>query len=160
MDTRLKTLLIALCCMALAACEPYNCTLGNVTAMYTTFYQNNTKVTVNDTLTVTACGSDSILYNRAVNRSQLTLPLSYWQSEDTLVLNYKGKDYLCRDTIWIAKTNQTHFESPECPVAFFHTITAVRSTHIFIDTITITRPNVDYGTTENLQIHLLADTGN
>ena len=38
------------------------------------------------------------------------------------------------------------FASVDCQVAYFHTITAVESTHNFIDSIVINNPNVDYDT--------------
>ena len=46
----------------------------------------------------------------------------------------------------INKVNTPRFESVDCQVAYFHTITAVESTHNFIDSIVINNPNVDYDT--------------
>lgn len=143
-------------CMLAVACESNDCTLYNIVNMYAGFYKDGIPKRLNDTLTITACGSDSILLNRAVGMATLTLPLSYYQSEDTLVLTVKGKEFLVRDTLWVSKTNRTHFESPDCPTTFFHNITGIRSTHIFIDTVTVTRSSVNYDQTENLQIHLSA----
>ncbi len=85
----------------------------------------------------------------------MKLPLSYWQDEDTLVLTVKGEDYLMRDTVWVKKTNQVHYESPDCPTTLFHEIEEVRSTNEFIKSITVIRSSVNYGLTTNLQIHLL-----
>ena len=107
-----------------------------------------------DTLTVSALGTDSILVNSLVGASSLELPLSYMQEQDTLVLHIYGMDYNLRDTMWVEKTNTTHFESPDCPTAMFHQITSVRHTHHIIDSISITRSLVDYDQTENIQIHL------
>lgn len=146
------------CLLLLAACEAHDCTLYNQVAMYGSFYRGGAPVTIDDTLTVTACGTDSVLVNRRVKASKLTLPLSYWQDADTLVLSVKGEDYLLRDTVWIRKTNHVHYESPDCPTKLFHDILGVECTHLFIDTITITRSPVNYDQTENLQIHLLPDT--
>lgn len=143
-------------CLFLAACESQDCTLYNVVGMYSNFYRNGSAVQLNDTLTITACGSDSILLNRKVGANFLTLPLSYWQKEDTLVFSLKGDGFLVRDTIWISKTDKTHFESPDCPVAIFHDITHVHSSHQFIDTVLVTRPAVNYDKTENLQIYISA----
>lgn len=154
-----KLLPISLACLLLlAACEAHDCTLFNHVAMYGSFYRDGKAVTINDTLTVTACGTDSILVNRRVNASKLTLPLSYWKDADTLVLSIKGEDYLLRDTIRVRKTNNVHYESPDCPTTLFHDILGVECTHQFIDKITITRSPVNYDQTENLQIHLLPDT--
>ena len=144
--------------LLLAACESFDCTLYNTVAMYAVFDQDGTAVAVNDTLTITACGTDAVLLNRAVNTSKLTLPLSYWQAEDTLVLSVKGEDYFLQDTIWVTKTNQVHYESPDCPMTLFHTIQDVRNTNRFIKSITVIRSSVNYETTTNLQIHLLSDS--
>lgn len=143
-----------------AACESYDCTLYNTVAMYGVFDQNGAAAAIKDTLTITAGKSGLVLLNRSVNTSKLTLPLSYWQAEDTLVLSVKGKnsedeDYLLRDTIWVTKTNQVHYESPDCPTTLFHTIQDVRNTNEFIKSITVLRSSINYETTINLQIHLL-----
>ena len=143
-----------------AACESYDCTLYNTVAMYGAFDQDGAAVAIKDTLTITACGTDNVLLNQAVNTSQLTLPLSYWQAEDTLIFSIKGTDdegvcYLLQDTVWVTKTNQVHYESPDCPTTLFHTIQDVRNTNEFIKSITVIRSSVNYETTTNLQIHLL-----
>lgn len=149
-----QRLAIILATLALAACETNDCTLYNLVAMYSTFYRDGNAVALNDTLTVTACGAQSVLLNKAVGASRLTLPVSFWQAEDTLVLTLKGSDYMLRDTVWIEKANQVHYESPDCPTTLFHEIKAVRSTHEFINAINIIRPAVNYETTDNLQILL------
>ena len=110
---------------------------------------------INDTLTITSGKSGPVLLNKSLNTASLKLPLSYWQAEDTLVLSVQGTDYFLQDTVWIKKSNQVHYESPDCPTTLFHTIEDVRSTHQFIDSITIIRSSVNYETTTNLQIYLL-----
>ncbi|MBR6031726.1 MAG: hypothetical protein IKP36_07180 [Bacteroidaceae bacterium] len=151
---RQRLLFILSSLVLLAACESYDCTLYNAVNMYGAFYQDGKAVAINDTLTITACGTDAVLLNRSVGTAQLTLPLSYWQDEDTLVFSINSNGYFFQDTVWITKTNLVHYESPDCPAKLFHTIQDVRSTHDFIESISITRPSVNYETTENLQIHL------
>jgi len=136
--------------LTLVACESYDCTLYNYVGMYGSFYQDDKAAAITDALTITACGTDQVLLNQQANTSKLILPLSYWQDEDTLVFHVNG----IRDTVWVTKTNLVHYEAPDCPMTLFHTIQDVRSTHNFIESITITRPSVNYETTENLQIHL------
>lgn len=138
-----------------AACESYDCTLFNYVGMYGTFYKDGVPVAINDTLTITACGAKAVLLNQSVGTAKLNLPLSYWQDEDTLVFTVKGDGYVLQDTVWITKTNQVHYESPDCPTKVFHGIISVRSTHEFISTINISRSSVNYETTENLQINVL-----
>lgn len=153
---KLRLFLILSGFLLLAACESYDCTLYNTVAMYGSFYKDGERVSVNDTLTITAGRNGLVLLNQSVRTSSLTLPLSYQQDEDTLVFSIKGDGYFVRDTVWVTKTNQVHYESPDCPVKMFHTIQGARSTHMFIKDVTITKSSVDYETTENLQIHFLS----
>ena len=142
--------------LILAACESYDCTLYNYVGCYGTFVREGAAAQIKDTLTITAGKNGPTLLNRSVNTASLNLPLSYWQDEDTLVFYIKGKEYSLRDTVWITKSNQVHYESPDCPTTFFHEIQSTRSTHEFIKDITILRSAVNYEKTTNLQIHLLA----
>lgn len=153
---RRKLLLIASTVLLLVACESYDCTLYNYVGMYGTFYKNGAAVALTDTLTITSGKSGPVLLNRSVNTSRLNLPLSYWQAEDTLVLTVKGDGFLIQDTVWISKTNQVHYESPDCPTTLFHDIQDIRSTHKFIKSINVIRSSVNYELTDNLQILLLS----
>ena len=154
---RRRLLYIASIVLLLAACESYDCTLYNHVGCYGAFYQDSASVSFDDTLTITAGKSGPVLLNKSVGTSRIDLPLSYWQDEDTLVLTVKGMDYLFQDTIWISKSNQVHYESPDCPTTLFHTIQGVRSTHEFIDSINVIRSYVNYEQTNNLEIHLFSD---
>ena len=139
----------------LTACESYDCTLYNYVGMYAAFDRDGAAVRLSDTLTITSGKAGPVLLNRSVGTASLNLQLSHWQEEDTLVLSVKGEDYLMRDTIWVRKTNQVHYESPDCPTTLFHEIEEVRSTNEFIKSITVIRSSVNYELTTNLQIHLL-----
>lgn len=141
--------------LLIAACESFDCTLYNYVGLYASFEREGAAVQINDTLTITSGKSGPVLLNKSLNTASLKLPLSYWQAEDTLVLSVQGTDYFLQDTVWIKKSNQVHYESPDCPTTLFHTIEEVRSTHQFIDSITIIRSSVNYETTTNLQIYLL-----
>lgn len=153
-----RLLLILSGLLMLAACDSYDCTLYNYVGLYGKFYQNGKEVALTDTLTITAGKSGPVLLNKVSGKSHFDVALSYWQEEDTLVLAVEGEAYLMRDTIWVTKSNQVHYESPDCPTTLFHTIQDVRSTHVFIKDITIIRSSVNYDTTNNLEIHLLSDS--
>ena len=139
--------------LGLYSCDTIDCTLNNTVAMYSNFYQDGKLTSINDTLSITAANTSVVLLNRQLKTSSMALSLSYSYPEDTLLLNVSGDGYTITDTLWIEKTSTTHFESPDCPVNMFHKITGVRSTHMFIDSVTITRPDVDYLQDENIQIH-------
>ncbi len=139
---------------ALAACDTIDCTLYNTVSLTCAFYSEGKAVRLTDTLTVSALGTDSILVNRMVGASTVDLPLSFAQDRDTLVLHVYGPDFDARDTLWVEKSNIPHFESPDCPTHMFHQILSVQHSSTFIDSISITRSQVDYDQTENLRINL------
>lgn len=142
----------------LAACDSTSCPINNVVYSTYSFYTMadgaETPVSILDTLTVTAGGSDSVLVNRLTNGSQVELPVSYNSATDTLVFRFVNEEQQERtDTIWIDKENIPHYESPDCPVAFFHNVTAVRYTQRLIESVSIINPNIDYNVSENFRIY-------
>ena len=155
---RHRLLFILSSLLLLAACESYDCTLYNYVGMYGTFYKDGVAVQINDTLTISSGKAGIVLLNGALATSRIIVPLSYWNDEDTLVFRVNGNGYILRDSVWITKSNQVHYESPDCPSTLFHTIQGVRSTHKFIKDITVIRSTVNYETTDNLQIHLLSSS--
>ena len=107
-----------------------------------------------DTLTVKAAGTDSILLNRVLGKSEIELPVSYSAPVDTLIFEFTNvEQMLRRDTVWVMKENFPHYESPECPAAMFHVVTGVRSTHLLIDTVQVVNPNINYNASENFKIY-------
>lgn len=88
----------------------------------------------------------------------MELPISYQNHEDTLIFELKDTfNVLRRDTVWIAKTNQPHFESVDCNISYFHEITSVRWTNEAIDSIGINKKDVNYdASTEHFHIYFKA----
>jgi hypothetical protein len=91
--------------------------------------------------------------------STFDLPISYTQPEDVLYMLIRsstGKRYY--DTIRIKKENMPHFESVDCQASYFHTITAVSTTHDVIDSIVINIPHVNYDqNTTHFKLYLKAN---
>ena len=140
------------------ACETTDCPLNNIVYSTYGFYaimeEGETQVSLLDTLTITAAGTDSILLNRMVNASGVELPVSYSAAVDTLIFHFTDSvSRIRRDTIWIEKENIPHFESPTCPASMFHHVTAVRCTHRLIDSVQIVNPNINYNVSENFKIY-------
>jgi hypothetical protein len=48
------------------------------------------------------------------------------------------------DTVWIKKDDIPHFESVDCNPAFFHTITDVRYSRNYIDSLVLLNRSVTY----------------
>ena len=153
-----RTALIAAMTLMGTACETTDCPLNNIVYSTYGFYaimeEGETQVSLLDTLTITAAGTDSILLNRMVNASGVELPVSYSAAVDTLIFHFTDSvSRIRRDTIWIEKENIPHFESPTCPASMFHHVTAVRCTHRLIDSVQIVNPNINYNVSENFKIY-------
>lgn len=146
-----------------ASCTSNDCPLNNTVHLICGFYnsEDGSEIDIADTLTVTA--RDSIILNRALGASIVSLPMSYSGETDTLVFTYSPADNAISfcDTIMVSKTNQAHFISLECGTNVFHTITAVThssgisdATHRYaIDSIAVSNPNVNFDGQENLKIY-------
>ena len=124
-----------------AACSSVDCPLNNT--VYANYQLKGPVTRLNDTLTVKTARhgrGDSLLLNKMYNAEEFTLPVSYNQDEDVLYF-YTG---LLKDTVWMQKTNRPHFESTDCGLNYFHTITGIRYTRHAIDSIAINHKEIDY----------------
>lgn len=90
-------------------------------------------------------GTDSVLINKDVNVDSFSLPMSYSQNEDVLFFEiHTLSKQVFKDTVTVSKENRSHFESVDCSPSFFHTITGVKTTHNYIDSIVINQKEVNY----------------
>ena len=141
----------------MTACSSVDCPLNNV--VYAKYKLMGDVTKLSDVLTITtvrADGTDTILLNQQQNADSFELPMSFGQTVDELCLTRDRQDgsEVRRDTIWIEKTNEPHFESVDCGVNYFHTITGVTHTKNAIDSVVINNPNVDTDETkEHLYIY-------
>lgn len=139
----------------LAACASIDCSTTNTVSCRYALRGNVD--TLSDTLTIITTRPDSndcVVLNRLSNATAFTLPMSYGNDSDQLYFVLKDTLGTERtDTVTIFKTNDPHFESIDCQPRFFHTITAVQTTHNAIDSITIANSNVNFDEKENLLIY-------
>lgn len=129
----------------MSACSSIDCPLNNV--VYAKYKLMGDVTTLDEPLTVAtkkADGTDTILLNLMQQADSFEIPVSYGLDADELYFERIGEEETRRDTIWIEKTNEPHFESVDCGVNFFHTITGVRYTRNDIDSVTINNRNVTY----------------
>lgn len=133
-----------------AACSSIDCPFNHTVVSSYVLKGNVTALT--DTLTITttrADGTDTILLNRSVATDSFSLPVSFVRSEDVLVLTLtSAANIITRDTIKVSKINQPHFESVDCGISYFHTLTDVKSTTNAIDSIVIKNKSVTYDTSQ------------
>lgn len=156
-----KIIVVILFVTAVVACTSIDCPVQNlVYTNYALMKSDGTPDTLSkDTLwvwTTQADGTDVVIskktegtlelnYFYGPSASTFSLPVSYTQPEDVLymvLINDEGIPY--RDTVRIKKDDHPHFESVDCQASYFHKITAVSTTHHFIDSLVIKNPDVDY----------------
>lgn len=148
---------LVLCLMMLSACDDSNCILFNSTYCECNFVDTAQKsITITDTLTIRvtrANGEDSILVNRSTRTGSLMLMLSAYKDVDSLYFDFTDTlGFTRHDTLFIRKTNEPHFESPDCGTSFFHEILGVKWSGPFIKGVNIIHPQVYYNSQKNLQI--------
>lgn len=150
----------------MVACSSVDCPVDNsVTTLYQIRNSDGTELTLTDTLTVKSTrndGKDTIIYNKGISISEFALPISYLHPEDVLVFSFdnENNDSLhVADTVWIKKDDYPHFESVDCNTTYFHTITDVRFTCNYIDSIVINNPSVTYDS-QTVHFYLYPKSGN
>ena len=150
--------------MGATSCDSVSCPLNNSVASVYNFYASargddgifveGEAVTLNDTLNISAIGPDTLLANRVVGASGVSLPVSFYADCDTLQFTFTDQEGRWGiDTLWVTKRNTHHFDDPSCPIHMWHTILEVRSTHHLIDTVIITNSAVNYDGDENCRIY-------
>lgn len=125
----------------MGACSSIDCPLNNT--VYTKYKLLGPVSTLSDVLTISTTrqnGLDSVLINQQQNTDSFYLPMSYGQDED--VLYFQTNQIM--DTVWVRKTNRPHFESVDCGLNYFHTITGVRFTRNALDSVVIHQKEVTY----------------
>ena len=132
--------------LAMMGCTSLDCPLNNT--VYTKYKLMGDNKTLKDTLTVSTKkieGTDSVLINKDVNVDSFSLPMSYSLDEDVLFFEiHTLSKQVFKDTVTVSKENRSHFESVDCSPSFFHTITDVKTTHNYIDSIVINQKEVNY----------------
>lgn len=140
------------------ACSSIDCPVQNVVAtIYKMEKADGTADTLHDKLSIFTRRSNGILdtlVNNSTNTTLLQLPVGYTNPEDTLLFEVTDASGIYSDSVYIKKENEPHFESVDCNIAYFHTITGVRlSSHNVIDTIIINKTAVNYDlSTEHFRI--------
>lgn len=147
MIRRIVYLLLA---MMMVACSSVDCPVDSTVAtLYQIRNSDGTELKLVDTLTVSstrADGKDTIIYNKGIAVSSFNLPISYSHPEDVMVFqfNIANTDSLVKDTVWVKKEDHPHFESVDCNTTYFHTLTDVKCTRHYLDSIVLNNPSVTY----------------
>ena len=160
--------------MLLAACSSIDCPVNSIVETIWKVYDGEgQELKLSDTLTVTTVrrdgkeitvlnGRNDTVLNKLAEKSMFNLPISYSHPEDIFVFHFdnNNNDSLhVTDTVWIKKDDYAHFESVDCNTIFFHTLTNVRYTKNYIDSIVIKNPSVTYDY-ETVHLHLYPKSSN
>ena len=144
---------MAMVIVLMSACDLLNCTQADVSLLKIEMYDaSGNKVMLPDTLTITTCGTDSVLVNRDLNTTEILLPLSYHAPADTFILRYYGKYYSLQDTLLVEKTNDLYFESPDCPTVMMHTIQGAFCTDEFLSSVEVANKKVNFEEVTHLKL--------
>lgn len=144
---------MAMVIVLMSACDLLNCTQADVSLLKIEMYDaSGNKVMLPDTLTITTCGTDSVLVNRDLNTTEILLPLSYHAPADTFILRYYGKHYSLQDTLFVEKTNDLYFESPDCPTVMMHTIQGAFCTDEFLSSVEVANKKVNFEEVTHLKL--------
>lgn len=95
--------------------------------------------------------NDTILINKANGKQFLQIPMSYFNSADTLLFSYSRISQ--PDTIYIEHDSYPHVDLPECGSFRFHDLKSIRATGNAIDHIEIVNSTVNYDQAENVKIY-------
>lgn len=146
-------LILASVAMLLGGCDLLNCTEADVRCLQIDIYDSEENAaSLLDTLTVKACGTDSILVNKSLDTKEILLPLSFHAPVDTFILQNYGKDYALEDTLFVTKSNDIFFESPDCPTVMMHTISSIRCTNVFVDSVSLVNRKVNFTETTHIRL--------
>lgn len=141
------------------ACSDINCTMGSAAyANYLFKDRNDSTLRFIDTLSVgttTLGGRDTVLMNRLIGDTAMSLPMSSSLTADTLYLFYFWRQQnpaRALDTLIIKHSNVPHFSSPECGIYVSHAIEDITYTKNFIEDIQILNKDVSANTAYNFKI--------
>lgn len=136
-----------------SSCDLLNCTQADVSLLRIEIYDAaGNKVMLPDTLTISASGTETILVNRDVNTQEILLPMSYHAPVDTFILRYYSNYSSLEDTLFVEKTNDVFFESPDCPTVMMHTIQSASCTDMFLGSVEVVNEKVNFEEVTHLKL--------
>lgn len=156
--TRYAAIVATIAIMLIAAgCDNgYDCALNNTSynnmGFYTNEDGNDTPYTFPTPLTVSLMvnGEESVAVNHITDAHNVSLPMSYTQSIDTVVFHYENA---LTDSLYITHSNTPFYQSMECGTLMFHKIEDVRHTNVWIDATEVINQNVNFEGHENIKIY-------
>ena len=139
----------------LAGCDNgYDCSLNNTAYNKIAFYSALTKGRYTHPgpidVSLMVNGKDSLFINHKTDAEEVSLPMSYTQSIDTVIFLYEDG---LRDSLYITHSNEPYYQSMECGTLMFHSINDVQHTNVWVDSAAIKNTNVNFKGNENIKIY-------
>ena len=132
----MRKLLYLMLVMLMAACSSIDCPVDNVVeSRYAIMDSEGDKLTLSDSITV---------WSTRANGEDTIQDILYFSFDNTTVEDDVTTRFHRQDTVWVKKDDYPSFESVDCSAVFFHTLTGVRYTRNYIDSIVIKNPSVTY----------------
>ena len=148
------------CCFFITGCDGgYDCALDNIAYYRIKFYHINTNGTEAEyafpeplTVSMMINGRASIVVNYITNAKELSLPMSYANDCDTVILNFFDR---YNDTLYIGHRNNPIYQSMECGVIMHHKLTTTAHTGNFIDSMAINNADINFENNENIKLYFI-----
>ena len=156
----ISVFLTTLCIVLCSGCDSgYDCSLNNIAYNRISFYTTDeygveSEYAMPETLTVSMMinGRDSIVVNHITGTTELTLPMCYTSSCDTLILDY---DNGITDTLYVGHRNIPFYQSMECGVIMHHQLTDARYTNNLLDSMAINTTQINFDYNENIKLYFI-----
>ena len=151
---------IIICSLLSTGCDSgYDCTLDNIAYNRIKFYFADKNGIESEysypealTASIMVNGEAMIVVNHLTNAKELTLPVSYTNNCDTVILNFFEHYY---DTLYIHHNNIPFYQSMECGVIMHHKLTDTRHTENFIDSMAINNADINFNNNENIKLYFI-----
>jgi len=123
--------------------------LGSTT--YVLDYQDSSLINAGYTESQAVVRRDTVLANKLIGATSMSLPMKYFSESDTLIFSYASLS--SKDTLYVAHESYSHVDLPECGTHRFHTLKNVRATEAAIDRVEIVDASVNFDGNENVKIY-------
>lgn len=168
--------LVLVTMFSITGCNESDCPLGSANELKFRFLSisDSTTMTI-DTVTVTALGTDSVLVNKEINASYITLPLNSTQNETTYTFHFtvlvekpSDKPFVDdesvehpagtpvtvaerhQDNVTVRYTSEKKFTSMDCGLVYSYVLTDGEYTKNFIKAMAVTNFEIKESNEDNI----------
>ena len=153
-------LVTVVCCLFCTGCDGgYDCALDNIAYNRVKFYHINDYGIENEyafpeplTVSMMINGQPAIVAYHMTNAKELTLPVSYTNECDTVILTFTDN---YNDTLFVGHSNIPIYQSMECGVIMHHKVTGATHSGSFIDSVAINSTNINFDYNENIKLYFV-----